>query len=96
MYLDISDLIPQIIENIERKFMKHTQRVMETINSMEQPVTMKQLLDATELTPGILSGTLHSLCRQGKLSKEKVERSDNLGPKMKFVYKVVANPQQAS
>lgn len=94
MYLEEKELITQIIENIERKHMSNTKQIMDTIASLEQPVTMKQLQDALELTPGVLSGTLFSLCKQGKLSKEKVERSDNFGPKMKFVYKIVANPQQ--
>ena len=95
MFLDTNDLMYQIAQNAERKQMSNSQKIIDAMNSMEQPVTMKQLQDALEMTPGVLSGTLYAMHKQGKISKEKVERSDNLGPKMKFVYKVVANSQQA-
>lgn len=91
-----NDLIYQIVENAERKQMSNAQKIIDAMNSMEQPVTMKQLQDALEMTPGVLSGTLFAMHKRGQISKEKVERSDNLGPKMKFVYKVVANSQQGS
>ena len=85
-----------VIARIKGKHMTNVEKIMQAIASMEQPVTLKQLQDATELKPGILSGTLFSLTKQGKLSREKIERSGKMGPEMKWVYKIVANSQQAS
>lgn len=97
MYLDINDLIAHgLIQNIEERNMSNVDKILQAIEGMEQPVTLKQLQDVTELKPGILSGTLFSLTKQGRLTKEKIEASSKMGPKMRWVYKIVANPQQTS
>lgn len=92
MYLDISGLIAEgLLQNIERKSMTNVNKILEAMSRLEQPVTMKQLLDATDLKPGVMSGTLFSLCKSGRLSREKMEVESKIGPKMKWVYKIVAN-----
>lgn len=102
MYSDTSLIVLSSIVNkgviakIEEKHMTNVDKIMQAMTSLEQPVTMKQLQDSTELKPGILSGTLFSMCKSGKLSREKIEFQGKMGPKMKWVYKVVANSQQAS
>lgn len=87
--IKLTVLAVEVNREKERK-MSNVEKIMEAIVKMEQPVTMKQLQDATELKPGILSGTLCSLCKQGRLSREKVEVEGKIGVKMRWVYKVVA------
>jgi predicted transcriptional regulator len=59
-----------------------------------EPVTLKQLQDQLELKPGIVSGSLASLCRVGRLSREKVEKTNGNGPKLQWAYKTVAITQE--
>lgn len=82
-----------LIQNIERKQMKNTDKIFDFINSADDLVTMKQLQDALEMKPGILSGSLASLCKSGRLVREKIERTNGNGPKMQWAYKVVATPE---
>jgi predicted transcriptional regulator len=83
-----------LLENIERKHMKNTDKIFDFVNFADEPVTMKQLQDALEMKPGILSGSLASLCKSGRLTREKVERTNGNGPKMQWAYKVVAETPQ--
>jgi predicted transcriptional regulator len=59
-----------------------------------EPVTLKQLQDQLDLKPGIVSGSLASLCRAGRLSREKIEKTNGNGPKLQWAYKTVAITQQ--
>jgi predicted transcriptional regulator len=59
-----------------------------------EPVTLKQLQDQLELKPGIVSGSLASLCRAGRLSREKIEKTNGNGPKLQWAYKTVAISQE--
>lgn len=83
-----------VIAKIKEKNMTNVEKILQAISTIEEPITLKKLQDATELKPGILSGTLCLLCKQGKLTREKVEFEGRIGPKLMYVYKVVANPQQ--
>lgn len=85
-----------LIQNIERKHMKNTDKIFDFVNSATEPVTMKQLQDALEMKPGILSGSLASLCKSGRLVREKIERTNGNGPKMQWAYKVVAQATEAN
>jgi hypothetical protein len=82
-----------VIAQIERKQMKNTDKIFDFINSANDLVTMKQLQDSLEMKPGILSGSLSSLCKSGRLIREKIERTNGNGPKMQWAYKVVATPE---
>jgi len=74
--------------------MKNTDAIYDFIKNATEPVVMKQLQDALEMKPGILSGSLVSLIKSGRLVREKIERISGNGPKMQWAYKVVANTQQ--
>ena len=74
--------------------MKTTDRIFELVSNSTEAVTLKQLQDQLELKPGIVSGSLASLCRAGRLSREKVEKTNGNGPKLQWAYKTVAIPQQ--
>jgi len=94
----VMDLIVDrgVIAQIERKQMKNTERILEFIESQDGPVTMKQIQDATELQSGVISGTLVNLCKSGRLVREKIERQSNVGPKKRWVYKIVVASEQQS
>lgn len=83
-----------VITKIKEKNMTNVEKILQAIENIEEPITIKKLQDATELKPGILSGTLFLLCKQGKLTREKMEFEGKMGPKLRYAYKVVANPQQ--
>lgn len=85
-----------VIAQIERKHMKNTEKIIAFIESQTDPVTLKQIQDATELPPGIISGTLVSLCKSGRLVREKIERQSNVGPKKPWAYKIVVASAQQS
>ena len=76
--------------------MKTTDKILEIISSASDMVTLKQIQDATEIKPGIVSGSLVHLCKSGKISREKVERVSGTGPKMQWAYKKVAQTQENS
>lgn len=73
--------------------MKTTDRIYDMVANSTEPMTLKQLQDPLELKPGILSGSLASLVKSGRLHRKKVERSNGNGPKMQWAYSV-AKPQQ--
>ena len=74
--------------------MRTTERIYDMVANATEPVTLKQLQDQLELKPGIVSGSLASLCRAGRLSREKVEKTNGNGPKLQWAYKTVAIQQQ--
>ena len=74
--------------------MKTTDRIYELVSNSSEAVTLKQLQDQLELKPGIVSGSLASLCRSGRLAREKTEVNGANGPKIRWTYKTVANTQQ--
>ena len=74
--------------------MKNTDAIYEFIKNATEPVVMKQLQDALEMKPGILSGSLVSLVKSGRLVREKIERISGNGPKMQWAYKTVAETPQ--
>ena len=75
--------------------MKTTDRIYQIVVNSSEPVTFKQLQDPLELKAGVLSGSLASLVKSGRLSRVKAERTNSNGPKMQWVYSV-AKPQQPS
>ena len=66
--------------------MKTTDRIFAMVSEATEPMTLKQLQDGLELKPGIVSGSLTSLCKSGKLIREKVERTNGNGPKQQWAY----------
>ena len=74
--------------------MRTTERIYVMVANATEPVTLKQLQDQLELKPGIVSGSLASLCRAGRLSREKVEKTNGNGPKLQWAYKTVAISQE--
>lgn len=95
MYSDIGSLglkvalESNLIERVEAKMQRNTDRIMEFIKSQSDFVTLKQIHEATELPMHILSGTLVSLCKSGKLHREKIERQSGTGPKKPWGYKII-------
>lgn len=73
--------------------MKTTDRIYDMISKSTEPMTLKQLQDPLDIKPGVLSGSLASLVKSGRLVREKVERTNGNGPKMQWAY-TVANSQQ--
>ena len=78
--------------------MRTTERIYDMVANATEPVTLKQLQDQLELKPGIVSGSLASLCRAGRLSREKVEKTNGNGPKLQWAYSCKKNlePIQSS
>jgi hypothetical protein len=66
--------------------MKTTDRIFELVNSCDEPVTLADIQAQLELTAGIVSGSLASLCRSGRLLRDRREVSNVNGPKMRWVY----------
>jgi hypothetical protein len=66
--------------------MKTIERIYEMVANATEPVTLKMLQDQLELKPGIVSGSLATLCRAGRLSREKVEKTNGNGPKLQWAY----------
>ena len=50
--------------------MKTTDRIFAMVSEATEPMTLKQLQDGLELKPGIVSGSLTSLCKSGKLPRK--------------------------
>lgn len=69
--------------------MKYTDKIYEIISNSTDPVTLKQIQTQLELSPGMVSGSLISLLKSGKINREKIERTSGTGPKMQWSYKVV-------
>ena len=74
--------------------MKTTDKIFEFVSQQDHPVTLKELHDALEIKASALAGFLVALCKSGRLSREKIERTSGNGPKMQWAYKVVAKSQQ--
>ena len=73
----------------ERKSeLRTTDRIFELVAASTEPMTLKQLQDQLELSPGIVSGSLASLCKSGRLCREKMEKTNGTGPKMQWTYKI--------
>lgn len=66
--------------------MRTTDRIYELVLASTEPMTLKEIQDKLEITGGIVSGSLASLCRHGRLSREKREVTNGNGPKMRWVY----------
>jgi predicted transcriptional regulator len=66
--------------------MKTTDRIYELVLASVEPVTLKEIRDKLEIQGGIVSGSLASLCRTGRLLREKREKTNETGPKMRWVY----------
>jgi len=68
------------------KKLKTTDRIFEFVNSCEEPVPIKDIQAQLGLVAGIVSGSLASLCRSGRLVREKREITNGNGPKLRWVY----------
>lgn len=66
--------------------MRTTDRIYELVLASTEPITLKEIQDQLEITAGIVSGSLASLCRSGRLSRDKREKTSGNGPKMRWVY----------
>jgi predicted transcriptional regulator len=66
--------------------MRTTDRIFELVLASMEPVTLKEIQDKLEIQAGIVSGSLASLCRAGRLLREKREKTNGTGPKMRWVY----------
>lgn len=66
--------------------MRTTDRIYELVLAAAEPMTLKEIQDQLEITAGIVSGSLASLCRSGRLLRERKERNGSNGPKMRWVY----------
>lgn len=66
--------------------MRTTDRIYELVLASAEPMTLKEIQDKLEITGGIVSGSLASLCRHGRLAREKREVTNGNGPKMRWVY----------
>ena len=69
--------------------MRLTDRILEIIKNSTDPVTLRQIQDQLELSPGMVSGSLIALLKNGRISREKMERFSGNGPKQQWCYKVV-------
>lgn len=74
--------------------MRTTDRIYEIVASATEPMTLKQIQDQIDLTPGILSGSLASLVKSKRLTRERVERTNGTGPKMQWAYKLLAQEEK--
>lgn len=66
--------------------MRTTDKIYELVLSSTEPMSLKEIQDKLEITAGIVSGSLASLCRAGRLCREKRERTNGAGPKLRWVY----------
>jgi hypothetical protein len=55
---------------IKGKKMKNTTRILEAISSATEPVTFNALKAQLEMPPGIISGSLASLLKSGRLERQ--------------------------
>ena len=54
----------------EERAMKHTTRILEAISAATEPVTFNTLKAQLEMPPGIISGSLASLMKAGRLERK--------------------------
>jgi hypothetical protein len=86
--------IKGVIARLEEKAVKNTDKILEIIAAANDFITLKQIQDATEIKPGIVSGSLVHLCKSGKIFREKVERVSGNGPKMQWAYKTLEKTEE--
>ena len=55
---------------IKGKKMKNTTRILEAISAATEPVTFNTLKAQLEMPPGIISGSLASLMKSGRLERK--------------------------
>ena len=67
--LDISVIKGETAHSEERA-MKHTTRILEAISAATEPVTFNTLKAQLEMPPGIISGSLASLMKAGRLERK--------------------------
>ena len=56
--------------HLEERAMKHTTRILEAISAATEPVTFNTLKAQLEMPPGIISGSLASLMKAGRLERK--------------------------
>jgi len=69
--LDISVIKGETAHSEERA-MKHTTRILEAISAATEPVTFNTLKAQLEMPPGIISGSLASLIKSGRLERRQL------------------------
>jgi predicted HTH transcriptional regulator len=57
---------------LKERAMKHTTRILEAISAATEPVTFNTLKAQLEMPPGIISGSLASLLKSGKLNRQQL------------------------
>lgn len=57
---------------IKGKKMKNTTRILEAISSATEPVTLNTLKNDLGMSPGIISGSLASLMKSGRLERQQL------------------------
>ncbi len=58
--------------HLEERPMKHTTRILEAISAATEPVTFNTLKAQLEMPPGIISGSLASLLKSGRLDRQQL------------------------
>ena len=57
---------------IKGKKMKNTTRILEAISAATEPVTLNTLKNDLGMSPGIISGSLASLMKSGRLERQQL------------------------
>ena len=57
---------------IKGKKMKNTTRILEAISAATEPVTLNTLKNDLAMSPGIISGSLASLMKSGRLERQQL------------------------
>ena len=57
---------------LKERAMKHTTRILEAISAATEPVTFNTLKAQLEMPPGIISGSLASLIKSGRLERRQL------------------------
>jgi hypothetical protein len=57
---------------IKGKKMKNTTRILEAISASTEPVTLNTLKNDLGMSPGIISGSLASLMKSGRLERQQL------------------------
>jgi DNA-binding transcriptional regulator GbsR (MarR family) len=66
--------------------LRTTDRIYEIIAASIEPVTLAEIQKNLDVSAGIVSGSLASLCRSKRLQREKREITNGNGPKLRWVY----------
>jgi predicted transcriptional regulator len=56
----------------EERAMKNTTRILEAISAATEPVTLNTLKNDLGMSPGIISGSLASLIKSGRLERQQL------------------------